>query len=55
MAGEVAMGSLATLTPGPVPLAFAVALSVSVSRINHTQPQAKVYITFFNKQTHLHM
>jgi len=53
--GEVAMGSLATLAPRPVPLACAVALSVSASRINHTQHQAKVYITFFNKLTHLHM
>ena len=55
MVGEVAMGSLATLAPRPVPLACAVALSASASRINHTQHQAKVYITFFNKLTHLHM
>ena len=55
MAGEVAMGLLATLHPGPVPPVCAVASFVSVSRTNHTQHQAKVYITCLNKATHLHV
>lgn len=44
MAGEVAMGLLATLLPGPVPPACAVALFASASRTNHTHYQAKGYI-----------